>query len=209
MLCTLVKLINMLFSAVTSNLLPYDGVALYDGHVLSPAQAQMFFHYLLETIAWQNDEIVIFGKRIITARKAAWYGDQGYAYTYSNTTKQALPWTSELSQLKSLVEQQSGASFNACLLNLYHHGGEGMGWHSDDEKSLVKNAAIASLSLGAERKFSFKHKQTKQSVSIVLESGSLLVMKEDTQTHWLHALPKTKKVSQPRINLTFRSMVAY
>ena len=197
----------MLFPAVTSNLLPYDGVALYENHVLSPAQAQTFFHCLLETIAWQNDEVVIFGKRILTAREVAWYGDQAYAYTYSNTIKQALPWTLELSQLKSLVEQQSGESFNACLLNLYHHGGEGMGWHSDDEKSLVKDAAIASVSLGAERKFSFKHKQTKQTVSVLLESGSLLVMKKDTQAHWLHALPKTKKVSQPRINLTFRSMV--
>ena len=198
---------NMSSLTATSNLLPYDGVALYDGHVLSPAQAPVFFHRLLETIAWQNDEVVIFGKRITTARKVAWYGDQAYAYTYSNTTKQALPWTLELSELKSLIEQQSGESFNACLLNLYHHGGEGMGWHSDDEKSLVKDAAIASMSLGAERKFSFKHKQTKETVSIILESGSLLVMKEDTQTHWLHALPKTKKVSQPRINLTFRKMV--
>jgi len=147
------------------------------------------------------------GKHFITKRMVAWYGDAGYAYTYSNTTKQALPWTADLLQLKAIVEQHSNTRFNSCLLNLYHDGNEGMAWHSDDEKALGKNTIIASLSLGAERKFAFKHKQTKLTTSVVLQSGSLLVMKGSTQTHWLHALPKTTKVIRPRINLTFRTIV--
>jgi alkylated DNA repair dioxygenase AlkB len=99
------------------------------------------------------------------------------------------------------------SKFNSCLLNLYHNGNEGMRWHSDDEESLGKNNnTIASLSFGAERKFSFKHKQTKQTVSIVLEDGSLLIMKDATQSNWLHSLPKSKNITQPRINLTFRTI---
>jgi alkylated DNA repair dioxygenase AlkB len=128
-------------------------------------------------------------------------------YTYSNSTRKALIWTIELVELKRLVEQVSGASFNSCLLNLYHDGNEGSGWHSDDERSLRKNAPIASLSFGAERKFSFKHKQTKQIVSLILGHGSLLVMKKATQINWLHSLPKSNKITQARINLTFRTMV--
>jgi alkylated DNA repair dioxygenase AlkB len=127
-------------------------------------------------------------------------------YTYSNSTKQALPWTNELSYLKQIVEKYAGIKFNSCLLNLYHNGNEGMGWHSDDEGSLGKNNTIASLSFGAERKFSFKHKRTKQIVSLVLEHGSLLVMKGTTQSNWLHSLPKSKNRTQPRINLTFRTI---
>jgi alkylated DNA repair dioxygenase AlkB len=128
-------------------------------------------------------------------------------YTYSNTTKRALPWTKELSDLKQIVEERTKTDFNSCLLNLYQNGEEGIAWHSDDEESLVKNSTIASLSLGAERKFSFKHKQTKETISLVLEHGSLLVMKDVTQTNWLHSLPKSKKITQPRINLTFRTIV--
>lgn len=149
----------------------------------------------------------IFGKHIVTARKVAWYGDSNFAYTYSGTTKQALAWTAQLAALKAKVEELTGKIFNSCLLNLYHHGDEGMSWHSDDEKSLVQNSSIASVSLGAEREFRFKHKRLDQKASVLLESGSLLVMKGSTQSHWLHSIPKSKKVKSPRINLTFRSMI--
>lgn len=189
------------------NLLPYDGAVHYYGKVLKQTEAAHYLDRLLDTIAWKNDEAIIFGKHIITKRKAAWYGDNEYTYTYSNITKQALPWTKELMELKHLSESLSGATFNSCLLNLYHSGEEGMAWHSDDEKSLGKNTAIASLSFGAERKFSFKHKKTKQTASLLLESGSLLVMKDATQTNWLHRLPPTKTTNKPRVNLTFRTMV--
>lgn len=158
-------------------------------------------------IEWKNDEAIMFGKHITTKRKAAWYGDTSYLYTYSKVTKQALIWTDVLLQLKQIAEELSGATYNSCLLNLYHDGDKGMAWHSDDEKTLARHAPIASLSFGAERKFSFKHKRTKETVSRILESGSLLVMEGATQTNWLHRLPPTTKVSKPRVNLTFRTIV--
>jgi alkylated DNA repair dioxygenase AlkB len=189
------------------NLLPNDGTVYYYGKILNSKSASQIFDLLMKNILWKNDEVNIFGKHIITKRKAAWYGDCDYLYTYSNTTKQAIPWTEELSWLRQIIGELIGTKFNSCLLNLYHNGNEGMGWHSDDEKSLGKNNTIASLSLGAERKFLFKHKQTKQIVSLVLEHGSLLVMKEATQSNWLHSLPKSKNVIESRINLTFRSIL--
>jgi alkylated DNA repair dioxygenase AlkB len=191
----------------TANLLHKDGTAHYYGKILPYREANRYFDLLLQNIQWKNDEANILGKHIVTKRKVAWYGNSDYSYAYSNTTKQALAWTRELSVLKRLIEEITGESFNSCLLNLYHNGNEGLGWHSDDEKSIGKYTSIASLSFGAERKFSFKHKQTKQTVSLVLEHGSLLVMKGATQTNWLHSLPKSNRITQARINLTFRMMV--
>jgi alkylated DNA repair dioxygenase AlkB len=191
----------------TGNLLPCDGTVNYFGQVLTSADTRLFYETLLGDIPWKNDEAVIFGKRIVTARKVAWYGDSNFSYTYSGTTKQALVWTDELATLKSIVEKLTATRFNSCLLNLYHDGSEGMAWHSDDEKSLARNSTIASVSLGAEREFRLKHKRLNEKVSVLLESGSLLVMRDATQTHWLHSIPKTKKIKTPRINLTFRTMV--
>ncbi|SDC33008.1 alpha-ketoglutarate-dependent dioxygenase AlkB family protein [Niabella drilacis] len=186
------------------NLLPYDGIVHYYGRVLGQDTADFCFETLLTSIEWRNDEAIIFGKRIITKRKVAWYGDHNFEYTYSKTTKTALPWTKELLQLKKICEQKTGEDYNSCLLNLYHTGAEGMAWHCDEERELKKNGAIASLSLGAERKFAFKHKNSGERVDCFLEHGSLLVMKGTTQTHWLHRLPPTKKTHTARINLTFR-----
>ena len=183
-----------------------DGTVNYYGRIMSSEGGDEYFHLLMKNILWQKDEVIIFGKHVTTKRKVAWYGDSEYVYTYSSTTKRALAWTKELSELKQIVEKYAGTKFNSCLLNLYHNGNEGMGWHSDDEKPLGKNNTIASLSFGAERKFSFKHKQTKQTLSLVLEHGSLLIMKHSTQNNWLHSLPKSKNITQPRINLTFRTM---
>ena len=184
-----------------------DGIAIYYGKFLTFDEANGYFHSLLQNTPWKNDKVVVFGKHIVTKRKTAWYGDSNYVYIYSNTIKQALSWTRELINLKHLVENLSNTKFNSCLLNLYHDGNEGMGWHSDDEKSIEENSTIASVSFGAERKFSFKHKQNKKIISVLLEHGSLLLMKEITQKNWLHSLPKTKKITLPRINLTFRRMV--
>jgi len=188
------------------NLLPIDGTVNYYGRLIDPDNAKHYLDTLLTDIDWRNDEAVIFGKKIITKRKVAWYGDKPFQYTYSKTTKQALPWTKELLELKNLVELKSGETFNSCLLNLYHNGGEGMAWHSDAEKDLKINGAIASLSFGAERKFLFKHKITNQRAELVLEHGSLLVMKDKTQSHWLHRLPPSKLILAPRVNLTFRTI---
>lgn len=189
------------------NLLPRDGTVHYFGKILNEEDAIHYLNVLLNKIEWKNDEAIIFGKKIITKRKVAWYGEKPFQYTYSKTTKQALPWTTELLELKSKVEQESGETFNSCLLNLYHDGSEGMAWHSDGEKDLKKNGAIASVSFGSERKFAFKHKETKEKVELVLEHGSLLIMKDATQTHWLHRLPPTTKSKTPRVNLTFRTIV--
>lgn len=189
------------------NLLPQDGTVNYYGKILDDEQAEYFYQKLMGTIDWRNDEALIFGKRIVTKRKVAWYGDESFGYTYSSFTKSALPWTKELLTLKKLTEEKTGELFNSCLLNLYHDGSEGMAYHSDGEKDLKKNGAIASVSLGAERKFSFKHKNTKERVDVFLEAGSLLVMKDETQSFWLHRLPPTKKIFTPRINLTFRTII--
>ncbi|MFM1781154.1 MAG: hypothetical protein RJB49_1450 [Bacteroidota bacterium] len=189
------------------NLLPGEGIVNYYGKLMSASEANAMAQALLDRIEWRNDEAVIYGKRIITKRKVAWYGEEAFSYTYSNTTKTALPWTPELLFLKNLAEKHSGETYNSCLLNLYHDGSEGMAWHSDGEKDLRKNGAIASLSFGAERKFCFKHKKSGEKIDVFLEAGSLLVMKGETQTHWLHRLPPTTKVYQPRINLTFRTIV--
>lgn len=188
------------------NLLPKDGTVNYYGKVLDQKQADDYFQILLDTIDWRNDEAIIFGKKIITKRKVAWYGEKQFEYTYSNTTKLALPWSKELLELKTIAERQTGETFNSCLLNLYHNGNEGMAWHSDGEKDLKKNGAIGSMSFGAERRFAFKHKETKEKVEVVLEHGSLLIMTGITQTHWLHRLPPTKLITNPRVNLTFRTI---
>lgn len=198
-----------LFSSEQSeNLLPVDGSVVLMRDFLNTEESRFYFRALQDSIDWRQDEIVMFGKRIITSRKVGWYGDKPFKYIYSKTEKVALPWTKELMELKSMVEHETGATFNTCLLNLYHNGTEGMGWHADDEKSLDSNASIASISLGATRSFRFKHKSKQLKSSVELPSGSLLMMYPPTQEYWLHMLTKTVKVNTPRINLTFRSMVS-
>ena len=196
-----------LFNDKFVNVLNKDGEANYYGIIMTTSEANTYYNLLLKNINWKNDEALYHGRHIVTKRKVAWYGDQGFLYTYSNTTKQALPWTNELIDLKRKTELITNSQFNSCLLNLYHDGNEGMTWHSDDEKSLGKNTVIASLSFGAERKFSFKHRRTRQTISLLLENGSLLVMRGNTQSNWLHSLPLSSKIDHPRINLTFRTII--
>jgi alkylated DNA repair dioxygenase AlkB len=188
------------------NILPKDGIALYHGRIFNPSEADIYFDQLNEDIKWENDKAMIFGKEIITKRKVAWYAMKPYSYTYSGITKKANLFTEVLIEIKSKVELLTGYSYNACLLNLYHDGTEGMAYHSDAELDLVKDGSIASVSFGAERKFSFKHKMTKEKIDVLLENGSLLDMREKTQSHWLHRLPPTTKIKNTRINLTFRIM---
>lgn len=189
------------------NLLPCDGTVHYHGTVMATQTADSYLTSLFRDIAWEHDRAIMFGERIVTARKVAWYADTPMSYSYSGVTRTALPFTDSLQSLRTLVERHLEETFNACLLNLYHTGSEGMGWHSDAERDLVRGGVIASVSLGAVRKFAFKHRQSKQTVSLELEHGSLLVMRDETQRHWLHRLPPTKKVATPRVNLTFRQMV--
>ena len=188
------------------NILPQDGIALYYDKIVNDDEVKQLYDALLNNIHWENERVIMFGKEIITKRKVALYSDPSIAYRYASKTKIGLPWTITLLTIKNTIESITKESYNACLLNLYHNGEESMGWHSDNEKEIIANSSIASLSLGASRKFSFKHKETKESVSIELANGSLLEMKGSVQTHWWHALLKSKKVTDGRINLTFRQM---
>jgi len=191
----------------TQNLLPYDGIVNYHGQIFTASEIEDFFNLLSTGINWEHDEVMMFGKKIITKRKVAWYGEKPFDYTYSHVKKTALYWNDTLKAIKDKVEKASGETYNSCLLNLYHNGEEGMGWHTDNEKELKKEGAIASVSFGAVRKFAFKHKKTQEKVELTLDNGSLLVMKGTTQSHWLHRLPPSKKITTPRINLTFRTII--
>lgn len=192
----------------TQNILYQDGIALYYEKAIPENQIKQLFDELFNNISWENERVIMFGKEIITKRKVAFYSDPSIAYTYSSRTKIGLPWKETLIILKNIVESVTKEKYNACLLNLYHNGEESMGWHCDNEKEIVANSSIASLSIGASRKFSFKHKVTKETISIQLGNGSLLEMKGTIQEHWWHSLPKSKKITESRINLTFRQMYA-
>ena len=197
-----------LFLSPEDNLLPQDGEAVYYGPVWPVVEAATLFDRLQAEVDFQHDRVKLYGRDIVTRRKVAWHGDAPYQYTYSHNTKTAAPWTPVLEDLKARVEAVSGDSFNCCLLNLYHNGDEGMAWHADDEKELLPNGAIASVSLGPARRFVFRHKTTKEKAEILLEHGSLMVMRGTTQTYWEHSLPAMKRVKEPRINLTFRTIVS-
>lgn len=190
----------------TENILPIDGKVIYHGKIFNQFESDDFLDKLRNNIEWKKDEVFIFGKHYITRREVAFYGTKELEYKYSNSIKTALHFTQELSHIKETVEKITKKNYNACLLNFYPTGNEGMGWHSDNESSIVKNSCIASVSFGAERKFLLKHKTLAYSSSILLEHGSLLVMENETQHYWLHRLPVSKRVQQPRINLTFRQM---
>lgn len=188
------------------NLLPVDGIVSLIPDIWSSEDSDYLYRLLSEEIDWKHDEIIMFGKKIITKRKVAWYGNQGSAYTYSKVTKKALAWIPILNEIKDRVEAVSRESFQTCLLNLYHDGSEGMSWHSDDEADLKDEGMIASVSFGARRKFVCKHKTLGTKVEIWLDPGSLLLMAGPMQQYWWHSLPKSTKITTPRINLTFRQM---
>lgn len=181
-----------------------DGCVEYFPDFLTTQSSESYFKALEDCIDWSADQLKMFGKTHTLNRKVAWYGDAAYAYRYSQSTKIALPWTPELMLIKAHLQAFTGEAFNSCLLNYYYHGGDSMGWHADNEKTMTSGATIASVSLGAERTFKFKHKQSNEVRSILLEHGSLLLMKGATQQYWKHSLPASRKITAPRINLTFR-----
>ncbi len=146
----------------------------------------------------------MFGKTITTARQVAVYSDKVRTYRYSGNTREAFVYTDCLRELEDKVIAETNEQFNTCLLNLYHDGSQGMGWHADNEKELAVGSSIASISFGAQRRFLFKHRASGQKVEVILPHGSLLLMQGEVQQHWLHSLPKMMRVKEPRINLTFR-----
>jgi alkylated DNA repair dioxygenase AlkB len=188
-------------------ILKEQGMVWYQPGLFSQSEAATLFEALIQEIAWSSDTVKIYGRDIITRRKVAWYGDQAFDYRYSGHSRLALPWTKNLLEIKQRTEEECGTGFNSCLLNLYHDGSEGMGWHSDDEPSLEPHAPIASLSFGQPRRFLFRlRKDNSIKRELMLESGSLLMMDAESQHYWHHSLPVSKKISAPRINLTFRRM---
>nr|WP_315127913.1 alpha-ketoglutarate-dependent dioxygenase AlkB [uncultured Polynucleobacter sp.] len=189
-------------------ILAKDGRAEYINHFYDAEVSDSLFTNVLDSLTWESDQIFMFGRLVTTARKVAWVGDPDCLYTYSGVQKIPQVWTKELLQMKHKLEQLTGHTYNSCLLNLYHTGDEGMGWHSDNEKELDSTTPIASVSLGARRKFAFRHKQDKTTSSIFLEHGSLLIMHPPIQEHWHHSLLKTKTITSPRINLTFRKILS-
>ena len=189
------------------NLLPKDGVVYYYPEFISHLSSAKLMTQLLESLSWEEDRLFMFGRAVTTRRKVVWIGDPKCDYTYSGIKRRAQKWTTELLLVRDQLEDLTKSKFNSCLLNLYHDGNDGMGWHSDDEKELDAKSPITSLSLGATRKFSFRHKKDKTTHSILLENGSALIMHAPTQEYWQHALQKTKKIDEPRINLTFRSII--
>ncbi len=189
------------------NLLPIDGSAQYYPEFISEEVSLSLIDQLEKSLRWDADQLIMFGKLVTTRRKVAWVGDPECTYTYSGVKRNPQAWTPELLSMKTRLEKLTQSEFNSCLLNFYHDGADGMGWHSDDEKELDTKSPIASLSLGSTRKFAFRHKINKSTISIFLEDGSALIMNAPTQQFWQHALLKTKTIHTPRINLTFRKII--
>ena len=192
------------------NLLPYDGKVNDLGIVFE--DSSLLYNRLLTELPWQADIVTLFGKTHVTTRQIVWMGDEDISYHYSGHKRESIPWSESMFHVKQHVEKQLAnigivADFNSCLLNYYPSGSDGMGYHADNEKELGYQPVIASISLGATRKFVFKHKKTQDKVELYLESGQLIVMHGDTQTFWKHTVTKTKTVHEGRISLTFRRML--
>jgi alkylated DNA repair dioxygenase AlkB len=177
---------------------------------LPKSRADAYFADLVDAVDWEQHEIRIGGRSIASPRLSAWYGDPGANYRYSGLSLEPRPWLPLIRELKAKVEGACGRPFNSVLLNLYRNGVDSMGWHSDDERELGERPVIASVSLGATRRFRLRHKKRTdvEPVVVDLEHGSLLIMRGETQRFWKHQLPKTRKVSESRLNLTFRSVRA-
>jgi alkylated DNA repair dioxygenase AlkB len=193
---------------ITKNLLPLNGEVYLYNDLFTHDEAATIFSGLVNTIAWKQDSLNIFGRQINLPRLTAWYADAGKSYCYSGIANEPLGWNLLLLDIKNYIEDISGLLFNSALLNFYRNGEDGMGWHADAEKALGINPVIASLSFGSERVFELKHKtQTLPKKKIRLLPGSCLLMKGETQHYWLHRLPKTTEPVGPRINITFRTIV--
>lgn len=188
------------------NLLPRDGEACLIEHAVPSADADRLFEALRRLIAWRQEEAMIMGRKVPIPRLTAWHGEAGYVY--SGITMAPAPWTPALCELKACAERHAGQGFNSVLLNLYRDGRDSVSWHADNEPGLGRDPVIASLSLGATRRFHLKHRRSGERVALDLRHGSCLIMAGATQHHWLHQLPKTARAVGPRINLTFRRMPA-
>jgi alkylated DNA repair dioxygenase AlkB len=187
-----------------------NSVVTYRSEFLSVQESNSLYEYLLKGISWQHDEAVIYGKKIFTKREIAWFADDGFDYNYSGASRIAHKWDTEVLKVKAKLEAETGHTFNSCLLNLYHDGSEGMGWHSDDQNHLDPDSTtVAIISLGAERYFKLRETKVRDNQrKLILEKGSLLLMLDQTQAYWQHEIPKMAGIKTPRISLTWRTMGA-
>ena len=195
-----------LFAVNGLELLPTDGSAKLFESVLGDSDPTMVMKELYESVPWASQTIMMFGKQYEEPRRTAWFGDDGASYTYSGITMTPRAWTPVLQSLRSICEERSESTFNSVLLNLYRDGNDKMGWHADNEPELGSEPVIGSLSLGATRRFRFRHRTTKEIVECELQTGSLVVMSGLSQKCWVHEVPRQKRVKTPRINLTFRQI---
>jgi alkylated DNA repair dioxygenase AlkB len=194
----------MLGTVARFSLADGGAVVLHEGW-LEPGPASELFAHLRDEIGWRQERIRIHGREYLQPRLVAWFGDPEASYTYSGLKLEPEPWPARLASLKAGVERESGAPFNSVLCNLYRDGGDSMGMHADDERELGPNPVIASVSLGATRRFVMRHaKSAKERLDLDLPGGSLLVMEGTTQHFWRHGVPKQRTITESRINLTFR-----
>jgi len=200
---------SSLFSTTVDEvLLEYGRLRLYS-RFLEDKEASDFFNRLQQQVSWRQDALVFAGKKVAIPRLQAWFGDEGARYTYSGLTLNPELWTPDLHVLKTKIEFLTGLTFNSLLANYYRDGCDSIAWHSDDEPELGRNPVIASLSLGATRRFVLKRKAKNKHLKyeLNLSSGSLLILDGELQHHWQHSIPKTKLFVEPRINLTFRKII--
>ena len=201
--CALVMANLSLFSE-PRELLPFDGSAILHNRFFDEAFSREAFEKLRESTPWEQPEIVMFGKKYAQAGFSTWHTDTGVSYVYSGIERVAHPMTEMLHRFRQHCEVAAGAKFNSVLVNLYRDGRDSVSWHSDNEAINGREPTIASVSLGATRRFDLRHRETKQTVKVDLEDGSLLVMSGLSQQCWVHQIAKTARPVGPRINLTFR-----
>jgi alkylated DNA repair dioxygenase AlkB len=181
-----------------------DADVRYWPQAIDAERADALFSALRAAIDWQQEHVVIFGQQRLVPRLVAWHGDAEARYTYSGTAHEPQAWTPELLELRAVAEALTGQRYDSVLLNLYRDGRDGMGWHADDEPELGQDPAIASISLGATRRFRLRHRRSRHVTELELGHGSLLSMAGPTQHHYVHSVPKTARSVGERINLTFR-----
>lgn len=183
-----------------------DGTLTLDQQFLNTDQADTLYQQLSQELNWRQDSIRMFGRIVTIPRLQVFQGEPGIRYRYSGLTLETESWHPAINALRQEIEQVCGYRFNSVLINFYRNGQDGMGWHSDDEPELGPNPTIASVTLGQPRRFLLRHKSDKAipQQELLPEHGSLLIMANQLQHHWQHSIPKTKRIMQGRINLTFR-----
>ncbi|MFN5651074.1 MAG: alpha-ketoglutarate-dependent dioxygenase AlkB family protein [Actinomycetes bacterium] len=197
-----------LFESGPQELLPYDGSAVLHEWVLGDASWESLMADLVEVVPWESHTIKMFGKEYPQPRLVAWFGDPGSDYSYSGLKMNVRPWIPTVSMLREAAERIAGVRFNSVLVNLYRDGNDKVSWHRDNEPELGEEPVIASISLGAPRRFKFRHLLTREVVETTLTPGSMVVMSGLSQSCWEHEIPRQAAVSEPRINLTFRQVHA-